>query len=259
MEGWIKLHRALLEWEWFQDTITLHVFVYILLRATPLDTTYKGIKVERGCLITSVRKIGEDTHIPEKRVRSAIQRLAKSKQIIIKATNKFSYISICNYENYQESEKTKGQTKGKQRGDKGRAGGQSKGEPTEEEYKNIDISNDISSIEGKNSVAAPVAAQPPATEVKAIRTLEDREREFMQQVAGYSGTYPGEMLDSFAAYWSEPNKSRTKLKFELEKTWDLSRRLSTWAKNELKFSGAGPGRMRRTDSTGVLNALVGNI
>ena len=40
------------------------------------------------------------------------------------------------------------------------------------------------------------------------------------------------MLRAFFDYWTEPNKSRTKMRFELEKTWELGRRLATWAKRE---------------------------
>ena len=34
---------------------------------------------------------------------------------------------------------------------------------------------------------------------------------------------------AFIDYWTEANKSGTKMRFELEKTWDLKRRLSRWA------------------------------
>lgn len=39
-------------------------------------------------------------------------------------------------------------------------------------------------------------------------------------------------LQEFVAYWTEPNKSRTKLRWELEKTWDTGRRLKRWFKNK---------------------------
>ncbi len=39
---------------------------------------------------------------------------------------------------------------------------------------------------------------------------------------------PG-MKQEFYDYWSEPNKSNTKMRYEQEKTWDLGRRLNRWA------------------------------
>lgn len=43
--------------------------------------------------------------------------------------------------------------------------------------------------------------------------------------------YGTQMLSSFFEYWTEPNPSRTKMRFELQKTWDLNRRLARWARN----------------------------
>lgn len=40
----------------------------------------------------------------------------------------------------------------------------------------------------------------------------------------------------FIDYWTEPNKSKTKMRFELEKTWDTKRRLQTWIKRDKKFN-----------------------
>lgn len=251
MEGWIKLHRSLLEWEWFQETITLHVFIYLLLRATPSETTYKGIFVPRGSLITSVRKIGEDTHIPDKRVRTAIQRLTNSKQITIRATNKFSLISVCNYESYQEKETDAGQTKGKQNTNKGRAGGQSKGEPSDKEYKEIDISNDIS-LERDDKI---VAAQPLPVKGRDLHKIEE---EFRVSLNQYAGVYPDEMLDKFADYWTEPARGGRKLRFEMEKTWDTGRRLSNWASREQQYKAKNGGFARGArDTQNTLDFLTG--
>ena len=39
----------------------------------------------------------------------------------------------------------------------------------------------------------------------------------------------------FCNYWTEPNHSNTKLKFEMEKTWDLEKRLKRWINNSKKW------------------------
>ena len=41
------------------------------------------------------------------------------------------------------------------------------------------------------------------------------------------------MIEEFAGYWTEPNKSQSKMRYELERTWDLSRRLKRWASNRI--------------------------
>ena len=40
-----------------------------------------------------------------------------------------------------------------------------------------------------------------------------------------------DIIYEFVSYWTEPNKSKTKMRFELEKTWDTKRRLQTWLFN----------------------------
>ena len=64
------------------------------------------------------------------------------------------------------------------------------------------------------------------------RKLEVRRGVFISQLTNYIGTYTNDLLNAFYSYWSEPNKSFTKMRFEMQKTWDLSRRLQTWFKNE---------------------------
>ena len=34
MEGYIQIHRKILEWEWFDDHNTFRLFMYLLLKAT---------------------------------------------------------------------------------------------------------------------------------------------------------------------------------------------------------------------------------
>lgn len=66
-------------------------------------------------------------------------------------------------------------------------------------------------------------------EIKLNRILA-AENKFKETVSEYISIYGEEMCVEFANYWTEPNKSHTKLKFEMQDTWDLSRRLSRWAK-----------------------------
>ena len=61
--------------------------------------------------------------------------------------------------------------------------------------------------------------------------LEERREKFSKSLDDYIDGYDTEMLEDFMEYWTEPNKSGTKMRFELEKTWSLSRRLKTWSRN----------------------------
>lgn len=62
--------------------------------------------------------------------------------------------------------------------------------------------------------------------------LRNRAQDFSETLKPYLGKYGSDMLNAFYSYWTEPNKSKTKMRFELEKTWDTERRLNTWASRE---------------------------
>lgn len=64
-----------------------------------------------------------------------------------------------------------------------------------------------------------------------INNIKARKLKFADSLKPFLTLYGKEMLNDFFIYWTEPNKSQTKLKFELNKTWDVSGRLRTWNKN----------------------------
>lgn len=71
-------------------------------------------------------------------------------------------------------------------------------------------------------------------------TLPKRKEEFYNSLVPYFEQYGKETVLSFFTYWTEPNRSHTKMRYELEKTWDVSLRLATWAKRETQFNTGNP-------------------
>ena len=63
---------------------------------------------------------------------------------------------------------------------------------------------------------------------------EDFEKSVKKSTNGYG--YDIDLLDEFISYWTEPNKSGTKMKFEMESTFDIKRRLTRWAKNDKNWN-----------------------
>jgi hypothetical protein len=70
--------------------------------------------------------------------------------------------------------------------------------------------------------------------------IESRKLKFANTLKPFLETYGKEMIRKFYDYWTEPNKSNTKFKMELEKTWSLERRLETWATREKDFTKDKP-------------------
>ena len=99
--GWIKLHRKILKWEWYQESTTFHLFIHLLINASHKDIKWKGIVIERGQLITGRHKLKKETKISEQSIRTSLERLKSTNEITIKTTNRYSIITLCNYSIYQ--------------------------------------------------------------------------------------------------------------------------------------------------------------
>lgn len=69
-----------------------------------------------------------------------------------------------------------------------------------------------------------------------INNIDERKLKFADTLKPFISIYGKELITSFYKYWTEPNKSNTKFKQEMEKTWDTKRRLETWVMNENRFS-----------------------
>jgi len=72
--------------------------------------------------------------------------------------------------------------------------------------------------------------------VNVINKIEARSQIFKDSLLEYKNKHQVNMLKEFYNYWTEPNQSKTKMRFELQKTWSLDRRLETWAKRENSFN-----------------------
>jgi|TARA_R100000458_G_C8264839_1_gene239999 hypothetical protein len=68
------------------------------------------------------------------------------------------------------------------------------------------------------------------------KPILERFKAFTDDVYTYSIDYDENVLEAFISYWTEKNKSQTKMRFELQKTWDTKRRLNTWNNNNQKFN-----------------------
>ncbi|MDL2293190.1 hypothetical protein LJC60_01005 [Ruminococcaceae bacterium OttesenSCG-928-D13] len=99
--GYIKLHRSLLNWEWYSDINTSRLFLHLLLIANHDPDKWRGITIERGQRVTSRAKLAEETGLTEDEIRTALQHLQTTGEITSKSTNKYTVITIVNYEKYQ--------------------------------------------------------------------------------------------------------------------------------------------------------------
>lgn len=120
-EGYIKLDRRILDWEWYSDINTTRLFVHLLLRANWKEGRFQGREIERGSLVTSLGKLSEETGLSVREVRTALNHLKETHEVTSEGHSKYTVITIKNYCFYQDSDMisdkqptSKRQTKDKQ-------------------------------------------------------------------------------------------------------------------------------------------------
>jgi len=69
--------------------------------------------------------------------------------------------------------------------------------------------------------------------------IEERKANFITGISLFRTQYTDKMLNEFCGYWTEHSQGAKKMRFELQKFFDLNRRLKTWQANESKFKNNG--------------------
>lgn len=107
-QGFIKIHRSFMNWEWYDDANTMRVFVHLLLRANHKAKKWHGRTIERGSLVSSYAVIADELSISTRKLRTALSHLQKTEEIKISGQRGlYSIFTINNYEIYQENDKAK--------------------------------------------------------------------------------------------------------------------------------------------------------
>lgn len=205
---------------------------------------------KNGQIVTSYRKISSLSGLSFQRVRTAMKLLLKTQvltQVVTQGSTQASTILTLSFLNVYNTQKKTPNTSAN-------TSSNTSANTTSRAYKNDILFNH--SIEEDKEEKKPttnvVGKEKPdvavATTLSTGLSIEERQVRFYDTLRPYVSQYSAEMLRSFYDYWSEPNRSRTKMRMELEKTWSLSMRLATWHKRdeEHKFKN---GKYNRPDST----------
>jgi len=206
MSGWIKLHRSLIDWQYWDDHNTTRLLIFLLVIVNHEQKKWLGIIIEPGQIVTSFEKLSFKTGMSISQIRRSIKLLENDNQITRKTTNKFQLITLVKWDELQiETPLNDKQNNKKQQSNNNQT-------TTTKECKEIkEIKNNINNI-------------------------ESRKIAFRDTIAPFLNIYGKTMLNEFFAYWIEPNKSNTKMRFELERTWSTELRLKKWASNDKNFN-----------------------
>lgn len=99
--GFIKLHRRMLEWGWYDDANTMRLFIHLLLTANYKDGVYRGREIKRGQCVFGRKSVSKALGISEQSLRTSLRRLESTSEITTESTNQFTVVTIANYDLYQ--------------------------------------------------------------------------------------------------------------------------------------------------------------
>lgn len=100
-QGWIKLHRQILEWEWYSDNNCFRLFLHLLLKANHKEKRFKGIELKVGSIVTSRDLLAKETGLSSQQIRTALTKLNSTNEITCVTSSQGTIIQIVSYEKYQ--------------------------------------------------------------------------------------------------------------------------------------------------------------
>lgn len=103
--GYIKEYRKIVDWEWYTDVNTCHLFRHCLYKANIEDKKWRGQFVARGSFITSLEHLSHETGLTIRQIRTALDKLKMTNELTIKTTCKNTVITVNNYDIYQDNDK----------------------------------------------------------------------------------------------------------------------------------------------------------
>jgi predicted transcriptional regulator len=101
MSGWIKLHRKLLNWEWYSKPVVKSIFIHSLLRANHKDGKWQGKEIKRGSYISSVDKLSNELGHSRQEIRTALKHLKSTNELTTVSGSQHTVFIVVNYDSYQ--------------------------------------------------------------------------------------------------------------------------------------------------------------
>lgn len=241
MIGWIKLHRKSYD-NFLYKTNKPHtrreawedMLMLVNFEDSPVLFGNEVIECKRGQSLRSLESWGKVFNWEKTKVKRFFQLLNKMQMIVTENVHKTTRITICKYEDYQ--------------GDRNPNATQTQPECNS----NATQTQPIKEEEETNKKKKLIKDKIKKIDAAKAATLK-RRKEFHDSLIPFVSIYSKEMITEFYNYWAELNKSKTKMKFELNKTWELTRRLTTWSNNNSKFSKNGTKQNSKSNSNSNSN------
>ncbi len=117
-KGFIKIHRKIIDWEWYSDKNVCRVFFHLIFTANYKDLSFKGLTIKRGQKVVSLKNLANEINISVQQLRTTLTKLKSTNEITSKSTNGYTIITLENYELYQGQEKESNKQNNKENNNK---------------------------------------------------------------------------------------------------------------------------------------------
>lgn len=107
-DGYLKLHRKMINWQWYREPNTKILFIHLMITASYKSSTYCGLNLKPGSRACTVKGLSDECGLTVKNIRTAIEHLKESGEINVSVNPmpKFMVITLNNWKEYQaENEK----------------------------------------------------------------------------------------------------------------------------------------------------------
>ena len=102
-QGWIKLHRQLLSWQWYDDLPTRVTFIHLILTVAYRDHKYKGILIKKGTRLYGQNQLAKEIGISRQQLRRAISNLETTNDATNETSSQGSIIKVVKFKEYQSA------------------------------------------------------------------------------------------------------------------------------------------------------------
>jgi hypothetical protein len=101
-QGYILLHRKMMDKPYFTNSQVVHMWVYMLFKANHKDNYFEMKLVKRGSFATSRKRIAEDTGINESKIERILKMLETEQEIEQQNCGKFRIITVLDWDRFQK-------------------------------------------------------------------------------------------------------------------------------------------------------------
>lgn len=144
MAGWVKLHRSLLNWQWYEDHNATRLLIHLLISVNYQDKQWRGHTIKAGSMAFSWDTLSVAVGLTIKQCRRAMEKLESGQEVGRQRAGNFQLVTLIKWEELQQLDTTEGRETGEERADKWQAKGSERA--TTKEVKNNKEGKEVKNI-----------------------------------------------------------------------------------------------------------------